>query len=664
MVMILKKIVVTLLCVFYTMVSYGQDPVIISKDSYKVSSLGPQLANVALQGSIFAEDPDGRLLIYTVTRGTPAHLVAFDVPTRQLVVDLPLPQVDGSWDLEVSSTGTVYIAGGAGGYLYKHEPGSDTAENLGKALGTENYIWDLAAGQHGEIYGATYPNCKVFRYHPDEGYTDFGDGPLVQNENYVRGLAYNHAAQKVYAGIGAHAHLIELDANSKIKKDILPSKYSSSKFVYDIGHVQGLESGDRIYLMLSGGESHNTLVYNLTTGKYEDEIPVFYVKTIIKDPNSQRVFYVEKTKLMMMDYAASEPVPVKVAAFRGKPLASTWNEKGELLFLNSYQQIVTYDPQLYDQKSYTVKVPPQPIALTYIGMGPDQRIWSGGYLSGNNAAFDIQTSSAEMYKGLTQTESAVTLGTKIYFGNYPRARFNVYDTSSEWNIKEKNPKLIGSVKGQDRPFGALAVPELNKVFFGTVPDYGHNGGQLIEINALTDEITGQKSVVDNQSIITLAYQDEMLVGGCSVWGGLGIQPTEKEAKLFVWDPVNHQKVFEVVPVPGAKAITALMNGPDGYIWGYAAGTLFKFDVKNRRIVMTKKIYDDKRNSFLWRPDALVVHSNGMIYGDLVGKLISLDPETLELKLFGISGANVILGPTGELYYRAGKEIYRLDILEK
>lgn len=662
--MILRKVLCALIYVFYISVGYGQNPVMISKDSYKVSSLGPQLANVALQGSIFAEDPDGRLLIYTVTRGTPAHLVAFDVSTQQLIVDIPLPQVDGSWDLEVSSTGTVYIAGGAGGHLYKHEPGSGAAENLGKVLGTENYIWDLAAGENGEIYGATYPNCKVFRYHPDEGYTDFGKGALVQDENYVRGLAYSHAAQKVYAGIGAHAHLIELDVNSKIKKDILPSKYSSSKFVYDIGHVQNLKSGDRIYLMLSGGESHNTLVYNLTTGEYEEEIPVFYVKTIIKDPNSQKVFYVEKTKLMMIDYAANKPAPMKVADFRGKPLASTWNEKGELLFLNSHQQLVTFEPKTSRMQFQTLEVPPQPISLTHIGMGPDNKIWSGGYLSGNNAAFDLQSNSAVVYKGLSQTESAVTLGTKIYFGNYPGAKFNVYDTSSEWNIKEKNPKLIGSVKGQDRPFGALAVPELNKIFFGTVPDYGNNGGQLVEINALTDEITSQKSVVDNQSIITLAYQDEMLIGGCSIWGGLGVQPIEKEAKLFVWDPVSRQKVFEVVPVPGAKAITVLMNGPDGYIWGYAAGTLFKFDVKNRRILMTKKIYDDKRNSFLWRPDALVVHPNGMIYGDLVGRVVSLDPNTLELKLFGISGANVILGPTRELYYRSGKEIYRLDIFEK
>src|SRR5690606_15318454 len=141
-----------------------------------------------------------------------------------------------------------------------------------------------------------------------------------------------------------------------------------------------------------------------------------------------------------------------------------------------------------------------------------------------------------------------------YFGNYPKARFNVYDTSAEWSIKDKNPKQVGSVHGQDRPFGALAVPSLNKVFFGTVPEYGINGGALVEIDGTTDNIVSHGEVVQKQSVITLAFQDNMLVGGCSIWGGLGIQPVEKEAKLFVWDPVKKQKVFEVVPVPGAKAI--------------------------------------------------------------------------------------------------------------
>lgn len=658
-----KSINLLFILSFFTLSVSGQSLSVIPAENFKVTSLGPQVTDIMLQGSVFAKTPQGKLKIYTVTRGTPAHLLAFDVVTRKLEVDLPLPKTDGSFDLEVSSTGIIYIAGGSGGNFYKHVPGSGKVEQLGKVLGTENYIWDLSAGKNGEIYGATYPNCKVFKYHPDEGITDFGTGPMVQGQNYVRGLVYNHTNRKLYAGIGTHAHLIELDVNTRSKTNVLPAEYSvAGKFVYDIGQIEGLKSGDRIYFT---GVAPQVMVYNVTKKVYENNIPNFAVKTIIKDPKSEKVYYIHgNNKLMMLDYAQENPVPQQVSDFSGKPLASTWNEKGELIFLSSEQQIVVFNPATAEKNVYGLDVPAQPISITVLKMGPDKKLWSGGYLSGNNAAYDLNKNKAEVFLGLSQTESLTVLGSKIYFGNYPGCKFNVYDTSKEWIKDKNNPKQIGIVRGQDRPFGALAVPSLNKVFFGTVPNYGINGGQLVEIDGLTDKVKGHANVAGKQSIITLVFQDNMLIGGTSIWGGLGIQPVEKEAKLFVWDPVKKQNVYEVIPVPGAKAITALLNGPDGLIWGYAGGTLFKFDVQKKAIVLTKHIFEDKRNTFLWRPDELVLHSNGMIYGNLIGKLISLDPKTLEVKSFGIGGADIVLGLNKEMYYRSGKEVWRLDILKK
>lgn len=394
-------------------------------------------------------------------------------------------------------------------------------------------------------------------------------------------------------------------------------------------------------------------------------MPEFPVKAIIKDPATEKVYYVHNSKLMMLDYKEEKPTPVELSNFRGKPLASVWNEKGELVFLNSYQQIITFNPVTSQQKAQSlIDVPAQPISLTYIDIGPDKKIWSGGYLGGSNAAYDLKKNKATVYKGLSQTESVTKLGSKIYFGNYPKAKFNVYDISEEWSIKDKNPKQIGAVDGQDRPFGALAVPSLNKVYFGTVPEYGINGGALVEIDGATDNVVSLGEIVQKQSVITLAFQGDMLVGGCSIWGGLGIQPVEKEAKLFVWDPMKKQKVFEIVPVPGAKAITSLINGPDGNVWGYAGGTLFKFDLKKKAVILTKHIFNDKRDSFLWRPDTFVVHPNGMIYAALDGNLISLDPKTLDMKSFNVSGSDLIMGLNKEMYYRQGKEIWSLDIIKK
>src|SRR5690606_32243648 len=159
-----------------------------------------------------------------------------------------------------------------------------------------------------------------------------------------------------------------------------------------------------------------------------------------------------------------------------------------------------------------------------------------------------------------------------------------------------------------------AVPALNKVYFGTVPEYGINGGELVEINTETDEVSTYADIIGKQSVITLAFQNNLLIGGSSIWGGLGIQPVEKEAKLFIWDPVKKVKIYETVPVPNAKGLTILSNVPDGLMWGYAGGTLVKLITKSKKVVMTKIIFADKRDSFLWRSGSFVSHPNGMVYG--------------------------------------------------
>src|SRR5690348_11180341 len=84
-------------------------------------NLGPQVTATTIQGSAFARDPSGRLLIYTVERGEPGHLLAFDVATGRNVLDLPMPGNDGSWEITVATDGRIYTAGGSG-HMFRHQP--------------------------------------------------------------------------------------------------------------------------------------------------------------------------------------------------------------------------------------------------------------------------------------------------------------------------------------------------------------------------------------------------------------------------------------------------------------------------------------------------------------------------------------------------------------
>ena len=113
--------------------------------------------------------------IYTVVRGVPAHLLAYDVASGKNVLDLAMPNVDGAWNATVSSDGWLYLPSG-NGHLVRYKPGAASAQDLGVALPGETVMWDVTAGADGEVFGATYPGCRVFRYRDGEGFSDAGRG--------------------------------------------------------------------------------------------------------------------------------------------------------------------------------------------------------------------------------------------------------------------------------------------------------------------------------------------------------------------------------------------------------------------------------------------------------------------------------------------------------
>lgn len=201
----------------------------------------------------------------------------------------------------------------------------------------------------------------------------------------------------------------------------------------------------------------------------------------------------------------------------------------------------------------------------------------------------------------------------------------------------------------------LGVPELSKVFFGTVPEYGLLGGHLMVYDPKNDKLDDMGEVVAKQSVVSLVYANGLVIGGTSIKGGLGVQPEAKRAKLFGWDPATGKKVFEIEPVPGTQAITSLIIGPDKNVWGVANGTLFIFDLDGQKVLFTKKLLDedyDINNYLLWRDAFMVVHPSGQVYATLNDKLIQLDPATKKVTVLRDKDAYLLaLDRGGRLYFR-------------
>ncbi len=621
-----------------------------------LTNLGVQLRSANLQASAFIQDATGKEYAYTIVRGRPGHLVGYDMHTGKVFADMEIQTAEGAIKMVSSSDHFLYV-GASNGHVYRTKPGTNEMEDLGKALSDTEEIMDMVAGKDGEIFGGTYPTGKIFRYHPKDGFSDIA-GRLVAEENYVKSIVYQHSTGKLFAGVGSHAHLIEVNPTTKSKKELLPKNYQDREFVYDLGIVEGVDGGDRLVAWVTGSSGRDILVYNLSSGSIEQVMKSFDAQSVLKAPNTNDIYFTGSGKLYRTDITKTDQEPILIASVNpSKQLR--WGEDGLLHIITKYGEVKKYNRKTGQITTAKIKVSPQPYGIQTLVTGPDNKIWSSGYLEGGNAVYDPATGKSISYSGLGQAEGMVSHQNNIYFGIYPKARIYRYDVTKSWNISAKNPDFLGYIEGQDRPFATASLPDLDKLFFGTISGYGKLGGALAAYDVKTNKIETFTNLIPNQSVAALHYNGAGVVwGGTTVFGGLGAKPIEKESKVFMWDVRTKKIIKEFVPVKGAMAITSLVYGPKGEVWGFADGIIFVLDATTGKTLRTKTFFEIDRNpTHIWRVGFLQLHPNGLMYGAANGQFFSIDTKSMDIKVLKTGVGLLVMDKQGTLYTRDTENLW-------
>jgi hypothetical protein len=200
------------------------------------------------------------------------------------------------------------------------------------------------------------------------------------------------------------------------------------------------------------------------------------------------------------------------------------------------------------------------------------------------------------------------------------------------------------------------------VALGTVPEYGRLGGGLFLYDPERDELEAYPNLIREQSIVCLLYRDGVLYGGTSVWGGLGVSPTQTEAFVFAWDVERRALKWQTAPVPGERAVTSLAFGPDGMLWGMTAGKLFRLNPSDGATSGTYEMMKVDWNAFthMWRNAFLRWREDGRLYGTAMNRFFRFDPAS---GAFEVLADDVILladDPRGRFYFANETELYRYD----
>jgi hypothetical protein len=614
--------------------------------STSFTSLGVQTYDSSPNGTTFGIGSN-QDKIYSVIAGSSGNMPKMqiiDVDTEAVTTSITFPSnstLKGAWAGATATDGNVYFGTYENARLYKHTPGTSTLTDLGMPISGVSVIFSMAAGDNGKVYGGTYDDAVLFKYQPSPGFAQIDTRPFAAGKEYIRALAYDTDHDVIYAGLGTNAAVYRFDIVTQEKTNILPAGYE------DITGMPGSldYSGGRLFvglgstkLVLNVQENPDGSLNSVTVDS------TFSTSSLASPARNGKVYHTFENVLYRYDIATKTNVSLshqlngKVRKFEWVTLDDQTNYPGETLVGLATNEnstyIMKYNPQNNKFRFAPVSGSPQiPSGINMVSVGPEGKIYTSGFLTGGMGVYNPlrgdgnDATSDMMFKGISQVDRMEPYNGKMYFGVYPGGNLYEYDPTLPWDY-ETNPKQLVNTSAfkQDRP-KAIAFGG-GKVYMGTVATTGQMDGALTVYDLATGVSSTHTGIVNDQSIISLAYENGKLYGGSTIRPGYSSTPTQTEAKLFRYDPATNAKLNEYsFPVAGIKSASELTI-VDGKIWGLADGYLF--------------IFNPVTNTFEYFQEKFTGHSySGGTYVQGTLLTVSKDPNNVYGTIVSPSGSKTL-----------------------
>jgi len=545
--------------------------------------------------------------IYTSFSNINFNLIAINPENGRFYrFNSPITNEQAAYGLVAGADNRIYLGTSSSAHLMRLNWEERRIDDLGTPLPTEKYIWGLALGSDKKIYGCTFPNSKLFSYDPITGIsTDFGR--MDQYEDYARDIISDDNGF-IYIGIGMQQrHLVAFEISTGKHIDILPENCK----------------GTGVCLLT---KNENGEIF-ARAGKYFLALHKWSAKIIEFNPF---------------------PNPDELKLSNGK--TCTINDNLVKISSSSHQ------------RTFPIRNETNKLGIFRIGLGPDNNIYGSTYLP--LYLFKLNTRSNKISPigrlGNGEIYSFISIKDKLIACSYAgMAPIIVYNPSIAYN---PNTTLHGNpwlVNYSDMDLGwrpmALVLDNINRVYIGSTAGYGQLAGALTIFEPETGKVILYKNLVNDQSICCLSIlPDGRVVGGTNVQGGGGSHSTQKDAVLFIWDPVSESKAFQIIPIPGQSKIDALSTASNGLVYGFSGEFFFIFDPKSLKVI---KITSHQLGTVIY--NALGIGSDSVTYGLTNKGIFKIDPIQNQTKLVtkypkGITGGFAICDKS--IFFISGSEI--------
>lgn len=598
--------------------------------------------------ALYAE-VDGKDYMFTSSSGTPAVLNVYNLDENKLVATHKLKGTKNIWFHLMNVDGNVYIA--SKGYFFRYNPRTDELKDYGYIAASE-VIGDIYVFDHdeeGNIYMGCCGDGEIIKYNiTTDDFTYMGK-VASEYDDYIRTISYING--NIYCGIKAsdYVGLWRINVNNPSDREEIPLPKNDA--YYDVDLLQWIYSSmvvkDKLIIYAKEKTVSPMLVYDTTNKEWMDIGFTGSFKGYFVSPERDgKCYFTSKGYMYALNTQTwkVENLDWQVET-NDNTIAAGWvtleNNPEHLnpVFVTLDSQ--TSQPIYYDvEKKERFKLPQielkgaafiiQSIVAGDYKNGDDS-FYIGSYLGETSARYNLKSKNFEIYN-INQTEGMYGQDGKMYFGTYTKANFHEYDPNKPIN---ERLKWKGQVKpNQDRPF-ALTGDGKNKVWLGTIPDYGYLGGALAEYDVNTEKMIVYSNIINNQSIISLTYRDGLIYGTTSVFGGLSSTPDfTNPAKIFVFDTKEGKVIKQFTPkIPGVEKpfwIGSIAFDKNGKLWFATGGHLCSIDIDTQEIIDNFKFmdYEYSTTTHTWRPYYIRFDSEGRLYVNINGIQI-VDVDTLK-----------------------------------
>lgn len=297
-----------------------------------------------------------------------------------------------------------------------------------------------------------------------------------------------------------------------------------------------------------------------------------------------------------------------------------------------------------------------------LGLGPEGAIYGATYYNASLFRVDpvtgVTTSLGRVVDADGEFRVIQDIGAgRVLLPGYTGVLF-VYDTGRPWGAD--NPWRLGSLGNRQHLATAADRDPRGVVAIATPPYYGSRGGALSLFDPATLAWRTFVSLVPDQSMTAVCFGPlGRLYGGSSVEVGLGETVRARAARLVAVDVATGRTVADLVPVPQATAITALVALDDRRVLGGTdSGQLFVYNARTGRSRLVADVAH-VRGLAWWRRRGVVL-GIGWRRG-----LFTVDPQSLDVAWIEGSPARLMPGLTFDahdrVYVHDGTRVLRVSV---